>query len=139
MIQRLLLLIWSKQLSGLVVENLTIDHGAIRAINNVSFTVPQGQLAAIIGANGAGKTTLLRALSGLNIAKSGSASWNGKSILQEKPEDLAKKWHHACVGWQICNCRINCQREFSARWIMAKRQSSMSQKLLRKQLNYFRD
>jgi branched-chain amino acid transport system ATP-binding protein len=77
-------------LSGLVVENLTIDHGAIRAINNVSFTVPQGQLAAIIGANGAGKTTLLRALSGLNNAKSGSATWNGKSILQEKPEDLAR-------------------------------------------------
>ena len=55
-------------MSGLVVENLTIDHGAIRAINNVSFTVPNGQLAAIIGANGAGKTTLLRALSGLNLS-----------------------------------------------------------------------
>ncbi|NBU93107.1 MAG: ABC transporter ATP-binding protein [Actinobacteria bacterium] len=77
-------------MSGLVVDNLTVDHGAIRAINSVSFTVPQGQLAAIIGANGAGKTTLLRALSGLNNAKSGSATWNGKSILQEKPEDLAR-------------------------------------------------
>ena len=77
-------------MNGLVVENLIVDHGAIRAINNVSFTVPNGQLAAIIGANGAGKTTLLRALSGLNNAKSGSATWNGKSILQEKPEDLAR-------------------------------------------------
>ena len=50
---------------SLVVENLTIDHGAIRAIDNVSFTVPSGQLAAVIGSNGAGKTTLLRTLSGL--------------------------------------------------------------------------
>jgi len=58
----------------LIVEGLTIDHGAIRAINNVSFKVPQGQLAAIIGANGAGKTTLLRTLSGLKEAASGSAS-----------------------------------------------------------------
>ena len=75
---------------SLVVENLTIDHGAIRAISNVSFTVPQGQLAAIIGANGAGKTTLLRTLSWLKESKSGSATWNGKSILGKRAEDLAR-------------------------------------------------
>ena len=75
---------------SLVVENLTIDHGAIRAIDNVSFTVPTGQLAAVIGANGAGKTTLLRTLSGLKDSKSGSATWNGKSILGVRPEDLAR-------------------------------------------------
>ena len=75
---------------SLVVENLTIDHGAIRAISNVSFKVAEGQLAAIIGANGAGKTTLLRTLSGLKESVSGSASWNGQSILEKKPEDLAR-------------------------------------------------
>ena len=75
---------------SLVVENLTIDHGAIRAISNVSFKVPEGQLAAIIGANGAGKTTLLRTLSGLKESVSGTASWNGESILEKKPEDLAR-------------------------------------------------
>ena len=75
---------------SLVVENLTIDHGAIRAISNVSFTVPQGELAAIIGANGAGKSTLLRTLSGLKESKSGSATWNGKSILGKRAEDLAR-------------------------------------------------
>ena len=74
----------------LIVEGLTIDHGAIRAINNVSFKVPKGQLAAIIGANGAGKTTLLRTLSGLKDASSGSASWNGVSILGKRAEDLAR-------------------------------------------------
>lgn len=75
---------------SLVVSNLTIDHGAIRAINNVSFQVPTGQLTAIIGANGAGKTTLLRTLSGLKESKSGSATWNGTSILGRKSEDLAR-------------------------------------------------
>ena len=74
----------------LIVEGLTIDHGAIRAINNVSFKVPQGQLAAIIGANGAGKTTLLRTLSGLKKATSGSATWDGHSILDKRTEDLAR-------------------------------------------------
>jgi branched-chain amino acid transport system ATP-binding protein len=71
-------------------RSLTIDHGAIRAISNVSFKVVEGQLAAIIGANGAGKTTLLRTLSGLKEPVSGSASWNGQSILEKKPEDLAR-------------------------------------------------
>ena len=49
----------------LKIENLSVDHGAIRALHGVSFNVEKGQLAAVIGANGAGKTTLLRALSGL--------------------------------------------------------------------------
>jgi len=75
---------------SLIVEGLTIDHGAIRAINNVSFKVGQGQLTAIIGANGAGKTTLLRTLSGLKEAASGSATWNGSSILGVRAEDLAR-------------------------------------------------
>ena len=74
----------------LIVEGLTIDHGAIRAITNVSFKVPQGQLAAIIGSNGAGKTTLLRTLSGLKKATSGSATWDGHSILDKRTEDLAR-------------------------------------------------
>lgn len=73
---------------SLVVENLTIDHGAIRAISNVSFKVAEGQLAAIIGANGAGKTTLLRTLSGLKESVSGGASWNGHSILEKNQRIL---------------------------------------------------
>jgi branched-chain amino acid transport system ATP-binding protein len=75
---------------SLIVEGLTIDHGAIRAINNVSFKVPQGQLAAVIGANGAGKTTLLRTLSGLKEASAGSATWLASPILGKRAEDLAR-------------------------------------------------
>lgn len=74
----------------LVVNDLTVDHGSIRAVSSVSFTVPTGQLATIIGANGAGKTTLLRALSGLIQPKSGSATWQSNSILNQPPEKLAR-------------------------------------------------
>lgn len=77
-------------MNGLIVNNLTVDHGAIRAINNLSFLVPRGKLTAVIGSNGAGKTTLLRALSGLKEVKNGSVSWNGKSILNTRPENLAR-------------------------------------------------
>lgn len=71
---------------SLIVNGLTVDHGAIRAINGVSFTADKGKLAAVIGANGAGKSTLLRALSGLNAATSGSAHWGDHNLLQGKPE-----------------------------------------------------
>lgn len=75
----------------LTVTDLIVDHGAIRAINNISFRVEEGQLAAIIGANGAGKTTLLRTLSGLTPATGGSASWHGNELLYSKPERLVRR------------------------------------------------
>lgn len=77
-------------MSGLVVSNLSVSHGAISAVKDLSFEVQQGQLAAVIGSNGAGKTTLLRALSGLIPASDGSASWNGETLLGRKPEDLVR-------------------------------------------------
>jgi branched-chain amino acid transport system ATP-binding protein len=75
----------------LKIENLTVDHGAIRALHAVSFDVAQGQLAAVIGANGAGKTTLLRTLSGLNKATEGHAHWGDHNILHSKPEKLVRQ------------------------------------------------
>ena len=75
----------------LMIENLTVDHGAIRALHAVSFDVAQGQLAAVIGANGAGKTTLLRTLSGLNKASAGQAHWGDHNILHSKPEKLVRQ------------------------------------------------
>ena len=74
----------------LTIKELSVDHGAIRALHEVSFNVEKGQLAAVIGANGAGKTTLLRALSGLNKASHGQAHWGDRNILHSKPEALVR-------------------------------------------------
>jgi len=76
---------------SLNVSNLTVHHGAICAVNQVSIAVPTGKLAAIIGANGAGKTTLLRALSGLNHPTNGSVLWKGEKIVGLKPEVLVRR------------------------------------------------
>lgn len=78
-------------MSSLVVNNLTVSHGAIRALTNVSFEVQEGELTAVIGANGAGKTTLLRTLSGLKDAESGTATWRDRNILGKRPEDLVRR------------------------------------------------
>ena len=76
---------------SLNVSNLTVHHGAICAVNQVSLTVPTGKLAAIIGSNGAGKTTLLRTLSGLNKPTSGVVNWMGETITGVKPEKLVRR------------------------------------------------
>lgn len=76
---------------SLVVRDLIVDHGAIRAINGVSFTVETGKLSAVIGANGAGKSTLLRTLSGLNKATEGTAHWGDHNLLHGKPESHVRQ------------------------------------------------
>jgi branched-chain amino acid transport system ATP-binding protein len=76
---------------SLNVSNLTVHHGAICAVNQVSLAVPTGKLAAIIGSNGAGKTTLLRTLSGLNKPTSGVINWMGETITGVKPEQLVRR------------------------------------------------
>jgi branched-chain amino acid transport system ATP-binding protein len=76
---------------SLNVSNLTVHHGAICAVDQVSLAVPTGKLAAIIGSNGAGKTTLLRTLSGLNKPTSGTMNWMGESINGVKAENLVRR------------------------------------------------
>lgn len=76
---------------SLRVDNLVVDHGAIRALSGISFSVSSGQLTAVIGANGAGKSTLLRTLSGLNRATSGVALWNEHNLLHGKPESHVRQ------------------------------------------------
>lgn len=57
----------------LEVEGLNVFRGATHVLKDLSFSVKEGELAALIGANGAGKSTTLLALSGLLRARSGSA------------------------------------------------------------------
>jgi branched-chain amino acid transport system ATP-binding protein len=73
------------------ISDLTVHHGAICAVNQVSFDVPTGKLAAIIGSNGAGKTTLLRTISGLNKPTSGQINWMGESVTGVKAEKLVRR------------------------------------------------
>jgi branched-chain amino acid transport system ATP-binding protein len=66
--------------SVLEVRNLTVMHGQLRAVSDVTFSVPVGSIYAIIGANGAGKSTLLRTLAGLHRPSSGTILLDGIDI-----------------------------------------------------------
>lgn len=70
----------------LEVRDLTVHHGQLRALHEVSLSVPAGQVYAVIGANGAGKSTLLRAISGLHRPTSGSILLDGTDVTRMRPE-----------------------------------------------------
>ena len=113
---------------SLIVQGLTVDHGAIRAINDVSFTVERGKLSAVIGANGAGKSTLLRALSGLNSATAGTAEWSNHNLLHGKPEAHVRKGvSHVSEGKSVvAELTVEENLDLGALWRRNRREATES-------------
>jgi branched-chain amino acid transport system ATP-binding protein len=74
----------------LELAELTTDYGAVRALDHVSFSIPEGKVTAVLGANGAGKTTLLRTLSGLERPSAGTVKLKGKDITKASVEDIVR-------------------------------------------------
>lgn len=70
----------------LKVENLTTAYRGLIAISNISISVSEGEIVTVAGANGAGKSTLLKTISGMEHARSGTATFAGKAI-QDMPGD----------------------------------------------------
>lgn len=59
------------------VDNLSFEYPGKRALNSLSFSIPQGSVTALVGPNGAGKTTLLRCIAALQSPFSGSVVVGG--------------------------------------------------------------
>ncbi|MFY8254442.1 MAG: ABC transporter ATP-binding protein [Candidatus Planktophila sp.] len=74
----------------LTIENLTTSFGSVIALDGVSMSAQESKITTVIGANGAGKSTLLRTISGLESPASGSITWEGRSIVGLKPEDIVR-------------------------------------------------
>jgi branched-chain amino acid transport system ATP-binding protein len=73
----------------LEVARVRKEFGGIVAVQDVSFTVPPGQVLAIIGPNGAGKTTLFNLISGTLRPTSGEIRFKGKSLQGLAPHQIA--------------------------------------------------
>jgi branched-chain amino acid transport system ATP-binding protein len=74
----------------LEISNLTVAYGGVIALNEVSFSVPDASITAVLGANGAGKTTLVRTISGLVKARQGSVMLGDRQLLGQSPESIAR-------------------------------------------------
>ena len=63
-----------------VVREYVMGKTTIRAVDDISFTIPEGKYTIILGASGAGKSTVLNILGGMDSPTSGLVSVNGKEI-----------------------------------------------------------
>ena len=83
----------TKALAGrlLVLENLQVSYGGIRAVKGVDLVVEKGELVCLIGANGAGKTTTLKAITGLVRAAGGRIVHEGVDLAGMKPHQIARR------------------------------------------------
>ncbi len=73
----------------LSIKNLTkIYDGGVKALNDVSFDVPQGEFLAVIGLSGSGKSTLLRCINRLIEPTDGDIFWEGMNIAKANDDEL---------------------------------------------------
>jgi branched-chain amino acid transport system ATP-binding protein len=76
--------------SLLEIRELSRSFGGLKAVNDVSFTVPAGSIKSVIGPNGAGKTTLFNLISGMLPCDSGNVLQNGREITRLRPHRIAQ-------------------------------------------------
>ena len=76
-------------MSLLELENVTLKFGGLTAVDNLSFSVEQGEVFAIVGPNGAGKSTVFNLISRFYTPVNGSIRFDGHDLLQEKSSDVA--------------------------------------------------
>ena len=75
----------------LEAKALTRRFGGLVAVNNVSFSVNEGEIFGLIGPNGAGKTTLFNLVTGLIYPSDGQMLYRGNKISNLRPHQIAKK------------------------------------------------
>jgi len=75
----------------LVAERLSRNFGGIRAIDDLSFALNQGEIVALIGPNGAGKTTLVNLLTGVLRPSAGHVRFEGLDVTTQRPFEAARR------------------------------------------------
>jgi ABC-type branched-subunit amino acid transport system ATPase component/ABC-type branched-subunit amino acid transport system permease subunit len=74
----------------LTVRGLSVHFGGLKAVDQVSLDVPEGEIVALIGPNGAGKTTLFNAVSRLQRLTAGTVEFAGKDVTKTSTANTAR-------------------------------------------------
>lgn len=74
----------------LEISGITQIFGGVTALDDVSFSVAEGEITGVIGPNGAGKTTLFNIITGIYSQTSGEISLQGRDVSRLPPEQLAR-------------------------------------------------
>jgi ABC-type Fe3+/spermidine/putrescine transport system ATPase subunit len=70
---------------GLLISNVDKTFGAIRALDRVTLTVPEGEIVAVLGPSGSGKSTLLSVIAGLEQPDTGEVYWKMEALTGTPP------------------------------------------------------
>ena len=73
------------------ISDLYVNYGGIKALRGINIDIPEGKIITLIGGNGAGKSTTLRTSMGLVKPVSGSITYKGENIINQKTKDIAAK------------------------------------------------
>ena len=71
-------------------DHVGLSFKGLKALDDVSFTVDDGELFAIIGPNGAGKTSTFNCINGVYKPQKGAIRWKGEDILGRRPDKIAE-------------------------------------------------
>ncbi len=74
----------------LQLNDASVHFGGVRALDEVSVEIDEGEIVAVLGPNGAGKSTVLKAIFGLVPLDHGAVHWHGEVIVS-RPEDMARR------------------------------------------------
>jgi len=77
--------------NDLILSNVTKRFGGLTAVDDLTFTVSQGQIYGIIGPNGAGKTTVFNCITGIYKSEEGSVRWRGEEIRGLTPYQIVDR------------------------------------------------
>jgi branched-chain amino acid transport system ATP-binding protein len=78
-------------LALLALDHITRRFGGVVALDDVSFSVEQGEIAGLIGPNGAGKTTAFNVITRLYKPDSGEVTFDGESLLGTPPHGVVRR------------------------------------------------
>jgi branched-chain amino acid transport system ATP-binding protein len=79
-------------MAGLLeVGDLSLAFGGIRALENVSLSLREGETLAVIGPNGSGKTSLFNCITGIYRPSSGEIAFRGESLMGATPDGVARR------------------------------------------------
>ncbi len=76
-------------MSLLEIDNVTLRFGGVVAVNQVSFSVEEGEVFALVGPNGAGKSTIFNLISRIYDPVEGDIRFDGQSLLSRQAHEIA--------------------------------------------------
>ncbi len=94
-------------LNGITVKNLGVKYLEVEALRNINVEIFPNKVTGMIGPNGAGKSTLMKAMLGLIKIQTGTISYQGKNLSQQKdkiayvPQRSLIDWTYPVTVWDV--------------------------------------